>query len=395
MTKPGWKGSTLNIVMTLFLYLSGCTAIAGDPAVSLMEQWQEIMLDNTMQTYGGGYWCSQYANYPNPGRLFVSGLIYYDAGRVYYQIADATGDSRWNACAKTAIIAYRDGYLNWQPVHGRATDWEIFPKGLYMDWQRTQDPKSKQAVLDLANNAAFSQPVPTSWVPGPASIRGMSYNLEAKLYANDLGANLDYSFQLNRLKLYWAQMLWMLQNQTGTGLPASLAPDRLDVGHQYIRPFMVGVSAEALIEYWNRTRDNSVLGIIQPVLDLMWQQAYVAGPPATMLYTVPQRGGSCPWGPTGDNSDSCTSVPSPALNMLIAPAYMWVFMMTGDAMWRDRADTLWQGWIEANYRTGSLCCPAGKAFNQGAKWSPSFFAWRTPTSQSPTLTAPPPNTQNK
>lgn len=347
-----------------------------------LDKFNEIMIDNTANSsagpgsYGGGYWCAQYANYPDPGKLFISGLTYYDAARVFYQIADYTKDPKWNACAKTAVIAYRDGYVNYQNPPS-SNGYTLFPKGLYLDFIKTGDVKSKQAIIDLSQNASYAREVPTAWVPGPASIREFSYNLETRLYAGDVGSPIDYNFHLKRLQLYWAQTRWMLENQTGEGMPAILTPDPIKLGDKYVRPFMIGISAEALIEYQSRTNDGAVLPTIQPVLELMWQQAYDGK--GAMYYTVPQKNGACPWGPapTGDNSGPCTETQGdPTLNMLIAPAYMWVYNQTGDTKWRDRADALFQGTVTAFYKTGGLCCPAGKGFDQVFKWFPEYFKWR-------------------
>lgn len=360
---------------TQFADLTAHVRVLSTPAVPMLSQFKALMIDNTANTptqqgtYGGGYWCAQYASYAHPAKLFVSGLTYYDAARVYYQIADYTHEQKWNACAKTALIAYREGYVNAQPVHGKVAGWEIFPKGLYLDWIKTGDAASKQAVLDLAANAAFSEVPSTSWVPGPMTIREMSYNLEAKLYANDLGAKLDYSFHLTQLRLYWRQMRFMLEHQTWVGMPA---PDPLMPGDKYVRPFMVGISAEALIEYDTRTHDATILPLMKPVLELMWQQAYDGH--GAMRYTVPQSQGACPW--TLDDSDSCVPESAPLLNMLIAPAYMWVYQQTGETVWRDRADTLFAGVVAYADRTGTLCCPAGKAYNQIMRWMPEYFRWR-------------------
>ena len=343
------------------------------PPPAGLDKFDAVMIDDTVNTpasdgsYGGGYWCATEAvGSPVSDPATLLDMVYYDAARVFYQIADYTHDAKWTACAKRAVELYRDGYL--APNNDGAAGWQIFPKGLYMDWQRTKDDKSRQALIGLAANSAFAQPVPTSWVPGLGTIREMSYNLNAKLYANDAGESLDYSFQLNRLRLYFQQALVLLKGDVPSG---NLAPDPLGPGDLYVRPFMIGIGCEALIEYYSRTGDKSVLALIQPVLELMWQQSYVPAAGA-MLYTNPMANGGCP----ADNSDFCPSQPAPVLNMLIAPAYMWVFHMTGDPTWRDRADALFDGVANATYQTALLYTPAGKAFDQVYKWFPDFFAWR-------------------
>src|SRR5687768_5921747 len=82
-----------------------------------------------------------------------SGDNYYDAARVYYQLADFTEDRKWERCAEKALRSYIDGYL--VPSDFKAAGHMIFPHGILMHYQRTGDQKSKDALLGLAQKAAF------------------------------------------------------------------------------------------------------------------------------------------------------------------------------------------------------------------------------------------------
>lgn len=69
------------------------------------------------------------ANMEDYGQKYCdSGDNYYDAARVYYQIADYTGRVQWTRCAENVVKAYRDGYL--KPNRFAAAGWMIFPHGL-------------------------------------------------------------------------------------------------------------------------------------------------------------------------------------------------------------------------------------------------------------------------
>ena len=78
---------------------------------------------------------------------------YYDAARGYYQIADYTKDPSWTKCAEQAVAAYRDQYL--VPNKFAAAGWMIFPRGLWLHYQKTGDVKSKDAVIQLAGHASY------------------------------------------------------------------------------------------------------------------------------------------------------------------------------------------------------------------------------------------------
>lgn len=361
------------------------------PAVPHLDLFEAVMIDNTQNgptvngSYGGGYWAAQILAATDLYQLAVNEVIYYDATRVYYQIADYTQDAKWNAVAQKANDSYLALLYANPATPGAAQGFQVFPRGLFMDWQRTGNPKSKQAIIDMANNAAWQKAWPcdgvgpcwpNSWMPGLAGIREASYALMNRLYAKDVDPSGTYGYAgyVTFLRQYWAQALWMLQNKTAEGIPTSLAPDPLGPGDRYIRPFMMGVSAEALIEFYTRSNQPWILPTIQPVLELMW--AYFDPKTNSFPYSLLQNAdGTCPW--TADNSDdNCPSQPTPTLNMLIAPAYAWVYSMTKDATWRDRADALFAGIQTANYQTGLLATPAGKGFNQAYKWFPEYLKWR-------------------
>ena len=50
---------------------------------------------------------------------------------------------------------------------------------------------------------------------------------------------------------------------------------------------------------------------------------------------------------TDRNVPSGDQRPSPDLNMLIAPAYAWLYAQTHEAKWRDRYDTIFAAALKA------------------------------------------------
>jgi hypothetical protein len=86
-------------------------------------------------------------------------------------------------------------------------------------------------------------------------------------------------------------------------------------GNYYIQPFMVGLTAQALIRYWEVTRDPRVLPAVKTALDAIWERAWVPNNQAfwydnwvpDQTYSFPAKAGA------------------PDLNLLIAPAFAWVY----------------------------------------------------------------------
>ena len=62
---------------------------------------------------------------------------------------------------------------------------------------------------------------------------------------------------------------------------------------------------------------------------------------------------------------------APDLNLLIAPAFAWLYQRTGDTTYRDRGDQIFAGGVKGAYLDGA------KQFNQSYMWSFDFVKWRS------------------
>lgn len=287
------------------------------------------------------YWKSNMLSY---GQMFCeSGDNYYDAGRVYYQIADYTGDPKWNRCAETAIRAYRDKYL--VPNDYRAQGYEIFPHGLLMHFHRTGDERSKTALIGLGSKAAFGRHEPTDWMIGQEMSREVAYNIQAKLLAEQVG----YRDRRDVERLVGLALGHY--DQWFVSLTAA-----------YVRPFMAALTAEALIMWYETTQDPRVLPALQTGADRMWETMWLSHAGA-FKYTDRQT-------QTGGEE------PAPDLNLLIAPLYGWLFMMTGEEKYRQRGDRILEGGVWSTVFT------APKQFNQNYRWSFQYLAWRVQSPRS-------------
>jgi hypothetical protein len=273
--------------------------------------------------------------------------VYYDAVRVFDQIADYTGNGAWNVCAGRAAAIYRDQYV--LPNNGAVPGYWNFTDGLTLDYLRTGDAASKSAVILLSENAAYAgDSVPLEWTVSAGSSREVAYAIISYLNAEKLGAP-----SRARLPQLVDQALghidqWFI-SQTYR-CPSDCDPPEA-VGQYYIQPFMVGLTAQALIKYFEATADARILPAIQTALDWLWANAWVATAQAFWY-------------------DNLENSPAPDLNLLIAPAFAWVYKQTGDTTYRDRGDLVFAGGVLNAY------LGAGKQFDQNYAWSFDYVTWR-------------------
>jgi hypothetical protein len=62
--------------------------------------------------------------------------------------------------------------------------------------------------------------------------------------------------------------------------------------------------------------------------------------------------------------------PAPDLNLLIAPAYAWMYRQTADVTYRQQGDEIFTGGV----RNATLT--EDKQFNQNYEYSFDYLAWR-------------------
>src|SRR5262249_33276717 len=128
----------------------------------------------------------------------------------------------------------------------------------------------------------------------------------------------------------------------------------------YVRPFMAGLTADALIYYAQKSgQTGTVLSTLQTGLDWMWNNLWVAQAQAFQYTNIDTT--TLPAGSPGCNTGGTT--PAPDLNLLIAPAYAWVYSQTGDPKYLSQADQIFAGGVLGAYLGG------GKQFDQNYKWS--------------------------
>lgn len=136
-------------------------------------------------------------------------------------------------------------------------------------------------------------------------------------------------------------------------------------GGDFLRPFMVALTAHTLIRDWEAESDPRVSDLrLLPSLRLA---ADWLGKNARMTSSDPAK---C-MKPTMWWAENDTTSPTCDLNLLIAPMYGFLYWLTGDEQYRAWGDELFNAGVEAGENLGN-----GKQFNQQYWWSVDYVNWR-------------------
>lgn len=270
------------------------------------------------------------------------GTTYYDVQWIYFQIADYTGDDFWITCAQRAEGIYRDGYVaDWS---GRVPGYWNFTHGLLEDFRRTGDLESRAAVIELSHMAAFTaDETPLEWTVDVETSREVAYAIMSYINAEKAGAP-----RRERLTALYSQALGHMDQWFGAGT----AP--------YIRPFMVALTAQALIEYDELIGDPAIVGLLEHAFEQLWEDTWLPAE-GTFQYTDREHA-------------SGGTEPAYDLNLLIAPVYAWLYHKTGKIDFLNKADLIFEGGVRNAWLVG------GKQFNQQYRWSFKYLSWRQPAS---------------
>ena len=108
----------------------------------------------------------------------------------------------------------------------------------------------------------------------------------------------------------------------------------------------------SLIQYYEQVQaEQRILDTIVTALDQFWNEAWIEEDQA-FVYRAGRTKGSAD------------------LNLLIAPAYAWAFLKTGDRRHLERGDQAFEGGVNNAFLKGA------KQFNQNYLWSFDFVRWR-------------------
>lgn len=320
---------------------------------------------------------------------------YYDAAYVAFILRDYfTGEeTTWDALHDEGDAAYRVYYVD--ANHGAIPAWRIFVQGMYQRWVRRGDAAAKASLLSLFNAAYVSS---NSSTENPAMVRysrEVARSLEVHIYSALTGYTLTTAQVSRRGQHYqWTKgHLTRWANNTD----------------EFCHPFMVGITCKALIEYYeNVSADTVIIDLMGPALDYIWTTCWKDTDGAWGkggAFTYADRPSSQI--PNGFQHPDLDQYTQHDLNMMIAPAYGWMYKQTGLAKWRQRGDTIftraipsyaynnvvWQGGAYLGQANQYI---SGKQFNQQLHWGTRYFEFAegqvatTPPTVTPDPVATPP-----
>jgi hypothetical protein len=124
-------------------------------------------------------------------------------------------------------------------------------------------------------------------------------------------------------------------------------------------PFMVGLTSEALLQYYEKRGDPRIPHVIRTAMDWLWENAWIEKD-ESFYYRNKQ-----PYQPAAEPLKGASD-----LNLLIAPAFAWLYHLTGDPTYRERGDKIFAGGVKGAWLDG------GKQFTQSYRWSFDYVQWR-------------------
>jgi hypothetical protein len=136
------------------------------------------------------------------------------------------------------------------------------------------------------------------------------------------------------------------------------------VGNYYIQPFMVALTLKSLIAWHEFRPDPRIPPAIKATVDFLI--ANVGNKPWYENVKLIPADAAKPWLFT-------TKPPAPDLNLLIAPAYAWLYKRGAGVVYQQSGDTLWSDGVKGAFLDN------GKQFDQSYFWSFDYVTWRNQT----------------
>lgn len=334
------KGIIYSIPLALLLWFLIVSAIAKADFQTDYNRWR----DNAV-TYGRQF-CAQLSS-PTCDADCRLNHIYYDGEKVFRKIQSTWGGTEWTACALRA----HEIYLNY--IGGNALQvqgFRNFTEGLALGGDFA-------TVYELSTKAAYArQEGYGEDITNPDLSREVSYAIVSYLSAREGGYELHNLFGSRRNASFSHLSHWFTLAD---------AP--------YVRPFMVALTAKALIKADEQYPDSRTLPELSKAALWMWNNTWI---PESRAFKYTDR-----VVPSGGTE------PAPDLNLLIAPLYYWLYSKTGEVAWRDKGDAIFEGGVNQAFFS------SGKQFNQNYMWAFEGIAWRNSVvAPTPTATATPTRT---
>lgn len=337
---------TLSILLLCFFVAAcgGGGSGGGEAAVSAQGGDAQARFFEQAQLFG-----SQHCNRSEirSHLQWEGGVWFYDGARAFFNLARFSGDPTWSGCAQHVIEVYRSYVIG---SGGRIGGWRVFPHGLAEHYRQTGAARSREAVELLVRNSPFAQ---SGGSPDPLASRETAYIIHTYIIAAELLGTAEFDP--------------LLQAAVGNAL-SHLDAWSVSRTADHVKPFMVGLTAEALIAYYERSPDPRVIEALSNASRFIWDALWDQGS-QSFLYI------SCR---PGSTHSECLepNYTTPDLSLLIAPMYAWLYFQTGQEEFAARADRIFAGGVRGADLT------IGKHYSQSYRWGYDYSEWRFGTTSS-------------
>jgi hypothetical protein len=295
----------------------------------------------------------------NPGSTYTDAkldYIFFDAQYHALKANEYFGNTNYLALANNAQTIYHT-YLT--SVSFSAPGWRNFTDGFRKDFEVNGDLAAKADAIQLAISAQYATTLTSYSATLSASLaREVAQACMGYMNAEVLGEPENPRLQPLIEHIYGHFTQWFTSRSS-----------------EFVRPYYVALSAQALIQWYDKTQDTRVIPVLTTAADYLWDHLWLPTEKAFM-YTDRQVG-------------SGGTEAAPDYNLMICPFYAWLYYQTGNVRFRTRADEIFEGGLTVNdpvtgahlsgTNLGNSLTGAGfdaRKFNQCYRWSWEYVRLR-------------------
>ncbi|WP_310571322.1 Ig-like domain-containing protein [Gemmatimonas sp.] len=276
---------------------------------------------------------------------------YYDRAQVYYAHWVRTGNPEYWVRGTRQMLAYRTNYLE-ANNYGTSPHWSQMD-GIAIHYQLTGDEKSRFAVGRVSEGLRYFRD--NARIVGHPDIesRILARTLMAQLWGWRLQARGNEATATSaEISTLVSTILGLQADDGAWRYPAICSPNSGSL------TYMDGMLNEALIQaFTHHSANAAILLKVRKSTDYMWSRWKVA------TQAVEYAPG-CPPSSTDPNSYA-------ELNNLVVNSFAWVYAQTGEAAFKQKADSVFNGGVRGQFLPGS------KQFNQQYTTGYRYFFWRS------------------
>lgn len=381
----GSNSSTLTFTATVkaLTYLSDANESTSFPSIPGLTKWVSYMTvgDGLFAGGWGDQWCNRTTGALNPIDISTvfnadNSIFYYDGGANFHRISQWLGDSGSEKCsqnllqqsgftnANTVADPVSGNYLGDFWINGTPPGYRIFPIGFANSVN--QDARYIGVVQDIA----------ATLIPGKGD-----GTVRAGCYISDSGIResayaLISMLAIDKMGLTPQDPTWHVREQRCADVLVGHINEHLDGTGRYtfIEYFFDGIAMDALIKWWQKTKDPRVPMVVKLDLDKYYSD-YNLTTHIAMFNPDPNGihcAASATWftGPFDDNCQNNTNRANTVLHNLYDHAFAWYWRVSGNSTYQTEGDEVFSHAFDGQDDS------KGKTWSQLYRYSFNYVGWR-------------------